>query len=369
MSLKTAIFFISASTFSLVARANLEGDVWVFHVDDKTEVRVARHGGARGTPLIDLAELAPALKLELTEEPAAKGATTTWRIANPKRRLSAFLKVGDKKVRTPFGQVSLTRAPASAPKHSLLVPTDIGDRVLRPLLTSQAPQLPTASSKLSPQVMIDPGHGGNDWGAAIEVDGQSIREKDLTLSMARTLKRDLERWKIRAALTRDSDFSLTLPERTRLANSSGAKVFLSLHINSEPSATSRGFELYVLSLKGDGNEARVAVDSENQAIPEDASQDVERAVAELSAEANFETSLSLAKAVVGPFKVAQRPHGTGVKTGPFYVLYGADMPALLIESAYLTQADDRKDLLDPNARARWTAAIAKGVAAWINRAK
>jgi N-acetylmuramoyl-L-alanine amidase len=280
-------------------------------------------------------------------------------------------------VRTPFGTVALTRAPSENrestrvdAKTSVLVPIEFGDRVLRPLLTSRAPLLPPKpDAKAKPAVIIDPGHGGNDWGASLDHDGVTVREKDLVLEIARALRDELAKSKISAALTRDADLYLTLPERTRLANASGAKAFLSLHLNSEPSAKTRGFELYVLSLKGGESDARAAVALENQIIPEDASQEVERALAELRSEANFEASLGLAKAVAAPLKKAHKAHGTGVKTGPFYVLYGAEMPALLVEWGFLTQPEERKALLDPAARDRWVRAVAQGLGLWLKTAR
>jgi len=273
-------------------------------------------------------------------------------------------------VRTPFGTVTLSRAPTKK-GADLLVPIDVGDRILRPLLDGHAPRMPIPHlpKHPPPQVVIDPGHGGNDWGASLHVDGRTVREKEITLTLAQELALSLAKRGVTSALTRTEDLYLTLPERTRLANDAGARVFLSLHLNTEPTGKTQGFELYVLSLKETEAEARAAVASENQTIPEDSSEGVERVLAELRAESNFEASLDLAKSVAAPLRKAHKPHGTGIKTGPFYVLYGADLPSLLVEWGYLTHPLDRQKLLTPEGRASWLASFSQGLATWIKRAK
>ncbi len=230
--------------------------------------------------------------------------------------------------------------------NELCVPIEFGDRVLRPLLTGKAPTtplFPTDPRLLSSvEVILDPGHGGNDHGARVE----GVMEKDLVLAFAKDVHEALATLGIKSLLTRDEDVFVTLSERARIANQSAAKLFLSLHMNSSPQPELGGFEVYVLSLTSDDSSGRASVAREHQIIPSDLPEGFEKAVADLRATANFETSLRWAEITRQSLQTRLRASSArNVRMGPFYVLYAAQMPALLLELGYLSNTGDREKLM------------------------
>lgn len=359
----TGTFCISDSTFkrvvyqtllsfvflgsTLPVRANLEGNDWIFHAPDKDYV-FRRAGELSGSPLVQLRELCEKLGLEFTLEKESKKLT----LRNPQNNKSAQLSTEDRKVSTFFGGVELSRAPIAI-KEQILVPIDIGDRVVRPLLTGEKPLLPKARSDIfQTDIVLDPGHGGNDFGAHFKIEKMLVKEKDLTLQIAKELKKVLEAEKLRVVLTREDDTYLTLHERTSMANRIGARFFLSLHLNSDPKKRSRGYEIFLLSLTQGEEKIRNYVARENQTIPADLPPGVEKAIADLKAESNLEHSLVWAKTVAGAFQSHLPSFGRPVKMGPFYVLYGANMPAVLAEVGFISDERDRVLYRSPIARAK-----------------
>ena len=330
------------------AHANLEGDRWVFHHAGQ-DYRFKWSAASRGTPLIPLEELTKTFRLELSYDPKTFEVTLT----NPQSGSHVKFHTYDRKLEgrlkgtnTITGFTILLSKPPHFDKLKLQVPLDFGDRALRPLLTGIKPTDPLIRPITRADVVLDPGHGGNDYGASVTEGGIALREKDLALSMAWELRKALERKQIRTSLTREDDSFLTLPERTHFANSQGAKLFISLHLNADASGKGHGYEIYVLSLTQSDESARAAVATENQMIPEDLSEGMDRALGELRAEANFEGSLGWAKRVSEIlYQSSFQPTSKPVKSGPFYVLYGAEMPALLLELGYLTNLTDRARIL------------------------
>lgn len=372
MSCKTEISSISASTYkfclrlaafyALSAQANLEGSRWVFHTPKK-DYTFKRAGELTGSPLVLLAEICESL--EFSCHPGISPLKTV--IENPRNKKSAEISIESRQSKIFYGTVELSRAPIKVKEH-ILVPIDIADRVLTPLLTGVAPSLPKSTESLfQVDVVLDPGHGGNDYGAHIQVGKDWIREKDLTLTLSRELKRSLEKAGLRVMLTRDTDSYLTLHERTQIANRLGAKFFLSLHLNSDPQNKSRGYEVYILSLTPNEEKVRNYVARENQNIPMDLPSGVEKAIADLKAESNLEDSLKWAKIISTSLQKFTPPFGRPVKMGPFYVLYGANMPAALAEFGFLTNEADRIQLRSPTARAKVIKELATLLAAELKK--
>jgi N-acetylmuramoyl-L-alanine amidase len=352
---------------SLSAFANLEEGQWIFHLKNKDH-SFSRAGEQRGTPLVCLPELQKKLKFKIKFNPE----TFEVRISNRQSWAQFTTYSPDVKgsVRIhakdyPF-ETRLSKAPVFI-GSKLCVPTEFGDRVLRPVIEAFPPDtLPLPSSMASKhfQVLIDAGHGGNDFGAHRKVSRlQHFREKDFSLQFAKELQESLMKENVSAALTRESDHFLTLPERSELANASQAKLFISLHMNSSENAKTAGYELYVLSLAQTDSTGRAAVARENQVIPTDLPSWLEKALADLRAEANLEASLRWAKimdeALRAQLKLSSKRR---IRMGPFYILYGAAMPAVLLELGYLTNKKDRNRMLDPLQRQKLADGLAKKIA-------
>lgn len=345
---------IGAACGGVAAHANIEGQEWVFHHGAKDE-RFAWTGHSRGTPMIRLEDLAKRYKLDTRFDPKRFEVTLKNPASGAEARFYTYSPLVEGRLPS-RGKVEGYHITLSKPPRyeglKVTVPLDFGDRVLRPLLTGVAPSNPLLRKISSAQVVIDPGHGGNDYGASMRENSKAALtlEKDLTLAAAGELKKALEAKGVSVALTRENDAFLSLPERTALANRLGAKFFLSLHMNSD-AGHGHGWEAYVLSLTQADEQGRQAVAAENQMIPEDLGEGVDRALTDLRSEAHFETSLVWAKSLTHFWNLKPlAPTAKPVKTGPFYVLYGAEMPAVLLEMGYLTHAGDRAEWMDTTHR-------------------
>lgn len=215
-----------------------------------------------------------------------------------------------------------------------------------------------------PIVLIDPGHGGRDPGASA-VSG-NVTEKQLTLAMAREL-RDLlaKRGRVRVALTRSDDRYLTLDQRAALAGRIGANLYLSLHMDSAPNPMARGATVYSLSDVASDAEAARFARIENAAggpaRPADGS--VESMLADLSLRDQMAASANLAARMVrkaeGRVLLRPEPH----RFAAFHVLRQAQVPAVLFEAGYVSNADDEVGLTDAKSRAKTVAALADAIEA------
>ena len=120
-----------------------------------------------------------------------------------------------------------------------------------------APSPDLASNESFDVVVIDPGHGGPDYGAR---GASGLLEKDVVLQVARRVGRSLEKLGLRVVFTRTKDEFVSLPERTDIANRARGDLYLSIHANSAPDREARGPETYFLSLDASDEDAlRVAI--------------------------------------------------------------------------------------------------------------
>jgi N-acetylmuramoyl-L-alanine amidase len=213
------------------------------------------------------------------------------------------------------------------------------------------------------KVVIDPGHGGKDPGA---ISRTGLREKDIVLDVSRKIKMELEENGIEVIMTRDSDRFIPLSERTRIASRNDADLFVSIHANANRARWLRGFEVYYLSEATDDN-ARALATAENSVLKyeEDSfakhTKDLDAIVWDLTFTENREESIELAGFICQEVGRVVRPQENGVKRARFYVLKGAEMPAVLVELSYISNRLDEKNLRDSYYRED----LAKGVAAGI----
>jgi N-acetylmuramoyl-L-alanine amidase len=194
-------------------------------------------------------------------------------------------------------------------------------------------------------VVIDPGHGGRDPGA-IGVGG--LREKDVTLALARHLGRDLDARGFRVVFTRDDDRAISLEERTAIAESVSGDVFVSVHANAARRRSVRGVETYYLNENHERHSLNLA--ARENGIPRQRVDALQHTLARLQMEEIMPYSQRLARMVqermVNGLPHRKRPEDLGVKKGPFYVLFLSNMPAILIETGFLTNRDDAARLRD-----------------------
>jgi N-acetylmuramoyl-L-alanine amidase len=194
-------------------------------------------------------------------------------------------------------------------------------------------------------VVIDPGHGGRDPGA-IGVGG--AREKVITLKIAKTLGKKLVKRGFDVRYTRDDDRTISLEERTAIAEAARADLFVSIHANSAPRRSLHGIETYYLDKNHERHSLTVA--ARENGITRDQVDDLQRTLArlrvsELSAYSHRLANLVQTELVAG-LPRRYRVNDLGVKKGPFYVLFLSDTPAILVEAGFITNRAEAKRLRD-----------------------
>jgi len=246
------------------------------------------------------------------------------------------------------------------------------------------PKLPVATSKKNgklptgalakqlalgvSRIIIDPGHGGRDYGAPGYLKG--VHEKDVVLQISRRLAKKIRlELKNEVYLTRNSDKFLTLEERTAIANTKNADLFISIHTNSHKDRRAYGIETYFLNLATDDEAIRVAA-MENATSTKNIS-DLQTILSDLMQNAKINESSRLAGYVQGSMvrhlksKRYSRIKDKGVKQAPFYVLLGAQMPAVLVETSFISNPRECKRLTNPQYQERLCEAIIQGIRTYI----
>jgi N-acetylmuramoyl-L-alanine amidase len=228
------------------------------------------------------------------------------------------------------------------------------------------PAPPAARVGLRAKIVLDPGHGGTDPGA----EGVAT-EKDVTLDVARRVAQLLEdRMHAEVVLTRSGDNTVPLAARTARANAEGADLFVSIHANAARSRRLHGIETYYLNNTADRASIRLAAmeNGLDMITPRRDRPDLRFILSDLVQVGKMEESIALATAIQR--SVVGRLRGRwgdvadlGVKRGPFYVLVGAYMPCVLVETSFLTHPTEGRRL----AGAAYRQAVAEGIAGGIGR--
>lgn len=223
-------------------------------------------------------------------------------------------------------------------------------------------------------VIIDPGHGGRDPG---KIGPGGVREKDLTLAIARRLANTLrERRGFEVHLTRTTDTLIALADRPHLANrwkdNRPAALFISIHANSAANKNARGFETFFLSDARTEDERRVA-EMENAAVayetPPDkasATNDLDWIFNTLRNDFYVRASNDLAEVIQRRFTSFHPGPDRGVKQAGFRVLVGAFMPAVLVETAFISNNSDAALLKDASFQQKIASALANAVEEYFN---
>ena len=227
-----------------------------------------------------------------------------------------------------------------------------------------APLLLTAPTARLESIVIDPGHGGDDTGA---VSGGGIEEKTITLAIAQRLRAAIEaRLGIRVILTRGDDRNVSLDERSAVANNSKADLFLSLHMNAAPAASVAGAEVLSLRLDREGEDARRAAASEAVALPVlgGSFRTIDLIQWDLAQARHVDRSAVLAEMLEGRLREHVMMSSQPRQRAPLRVLAGVDMPAALIEMAYLTNPEQAQLALSETFQTSLTQAIYDAVVAF-----
>ena len=212
-----------------------------------------------------------------------------------------------------------------------------------------------------PLVVLDPGHGGGNYGAA----GPAI-EKEVTLALARRAAELLERTTgTRVALTREWDHHVGLAERAEIANRLGADALLSLHCNSSPTPGPTGFEAFYLSTPGAAQPRHLR--AVRARAPEGVSEHVRSILADLASGGSRLGGAHLADAVREQLARAVPGPDRGVKPAAYTVLVSASVPAAVLEVGFLNHPEEGRALADPAYQERVATGVARGVADFLRR--
>jgi N-acetylmuramoyl-L-alanine amidase len=220
------------------------------------------------------------------------------------------------------------------------------------------------------RIAIDPGHGGNDAGA---VGPTGLREKDVTLDIAHRVAPLLaHELKIETLLTRDNDVYVPLDLRAARANAFHADLFVSIHCNASENGKATGVQTFVLDEAREGAAARLAARENAQRSRGDgdlAGSDLSLVlsnlnVGDLTARSRHVADLLQRSALGSLMPRYPDTKDQGIKTAGFYVLVGAEMPAVLFETAFISNPDDEGRLSTADYRQKLADAIANAIKAY-----
>ena len=216
-----------------------------------------------------------------------------------------------------------------------------------------------ASRARPPIVVLDPGHGGSNLGAA-GVTG--LHEKQLSLTLATAVADRLRTRGIAVQLTRSDDRTLTLRQRVAFADQVPADLFVSIHANASPTRTQHGYETYVLTAHGidiDGRALRSDTATPRPGVDPDIAlvlDDIERGASQWEA-------ADLAARVQRALRDRRGPDGDrGVRQDAQHVLLGATMPAVLVEVGFVDHPLEGRQLADPATQSQLADAITEAIA-------
>ncbi len=237
------------------------------------------------------------------------------------------------------------------------------------------PAAAISSARKKMRIVVDPGHGGKDPGAL----RSRVREKDLNLAVAKELYKLLKKGNFEVKITRDNDTFIALSERSKIANSFKADLFVSIHTNSSKNRSANGFEVYFRSEKATDKEAAETAALENEAMQyEEVHYNFVDALLQSLAKNEYINESSKLAGYVRNEVYKQPGIGIGVnknssvRQANFYVLKGVQSPAILVEMGYISSNKDRGRLTQSGVQKKMAQGIYNGIynyaknEGWIN---
>lgn len=311
------------------------GEYKVFSLNDPCRTIVDMYGGA------DAGTARAAIAGPVQPVAPTPGGAPENKLTSEENEL-AVLSLSDQKKRRPNAESAPVEKSSPREKLSLAQQLGLGIR----------------------KIVIDPGHGGKDPGAM----AFGLKEKDIVLKISKKIAKILKtnnRYEV--LLTRNSDVFIPLEERTALANTTKSDLFISIHVNAHADQASGGIETYFLNLATDASAMRVAA-LEN-ATSTHSIGELQDILSSLMKNAKVDESSRLARFVqtnlVSGFGRANKLRDLGVKQAPFYVLIGAEMPAILAELAFITNPSEAKLLQNEQYLDKIAEQLAAGIAAYV----
>ena len=260
------------------------------------------------------------------------------------------------------------------PRSFLLAPSgQSGHRLVIDLHNKTKSSTVKTTNKRDVVIAIDAGHGGKDPGAT----GRSgTHEKIITLQIAKQLEQYINKQRgMQAILIRKNDRYMRLRDRIQKARDNRADMMISLHADSYPDPRARGSSIYALSVDGASSEtARMLAEKENAAdllfgdvdlAVED--QMVKEVLFDLSLTGTIESSLDIGSEILSQIKTVNRVHKKQVQQAGFAVLKAPNIPSILIETAFLSNPREEKNLRSISHQQKVAKAITRGVTKYFAR--
>jgi N-acetylmuramoyl-L-alanine amidase len=307
--------------------------------------------------------------LRTTTLPRPEGVVTTLRTGKlPDRGLRLVFEV-----KGPVTFEVSSAGPSGDARHRLIL--DIASPVAKSVAVTPAPpaqpvairprHAPTDSGR-DIVIAIDAGHGGVDPGASGK---RGTREKDVVLDIARALAARINREPgMKAVLTRDGDYFISLRERNLRARRAKADLFVSIHADAIANPTVSGSSVYVLSERGASSEAaRWLAERENAAdlkggiTLDDKDVALANVLLDLSQTASIAASMVAAENVLKALDRIGEVRKPRVQQAGFVVLKSPDIPSMLVETAFISNREDERKLSQPSHRAKLAEAIFTGI--------
>ena len=212
-------------------------------------------------------------------------------------------------------------------------------------------------------IVIDPGHGGKDPGA---LGRGTLQEKTIVLSISEKLRKILTQKGYTVLMTRDTNRYIPLKERTTFATQRKADLFLSIHANASKSPKAKGIETYYLSVTST-DKASEAIAARENADSGYSIQELETLLKGIIQESKSEDSKRLARHVQQALVQATGAADRGVKHARFVVLIGTNVPAILIETGFVSNPTEGRKLTTPAYQHKIAAAIAQGIEIFLGK--
>lgn len=261
-----------------------------------------------------------------------------------------------------------TTAPSTAPTSSRSAQGSSGDAI------SAISASLDEGGKRDIVIAISAGHGGDDPGA---IGVKRLQEKQVTLAISRELAAQLNQIEgYKAVLIRDGDYYVGLRQRIEQGHDANADLYLAIHADAADNKSATGATVYALSDRGATSEqARRLADKENNSdliggVGSVSLNDKDAMLAsvllDLSMTASVATSLDIGNHLINSLSAVTRMRRRTVEQAAFVELKSADIPSLLIESGYITNAEDAKQLDSPAWRKQFAGALTNGITRWFH---
>ena len=263
----------------------------------------------------------------------------------------------------------ILNAPLRRENSTIYVPEDFEVKVLAPFGIPVAGLSPVESSSRVHSIVIDAGHGGKDRGT---MASSGMDEKDIVLDVAKRLRTLLEGAGIKVIMTRDTDDFISLPQRTIIAAQSGADLFVSVHVNSNQDHAVNGLLVYYLEAitRRDLNEEQRKENERTflKSLRASDSATLFEITTDMMGTLKTSQSQRLAKSIIREARGENgvKVRGDGIRLCRFFVVRNTLIPAVLVETGFLSNRQERSKLISPPYRQKMAEIIARGVMDYAN---